>query len=73
MSEQDFNFGEEVEVHREIHMDEVQEIRQVLHKYNGDFTDEEIEAGLAGEPTETVVIVNGEVVEHIIIGSEGGN
>jgi hypothetical protein len=73
MSEQEFNFGEEVEVHREINMDEVEEIRQVLHKYDGDFTAEEIESGLAGEPTETVVIVNGEVVEHMIIGSEGGN
>jgi hypothetical protein len=52
---------------------DIEEIRHVLHKYDGDFTAEEIDAGLAGEPTETIVVVNGEVVEHIINGTEGGN
>jgi hypothetical protein len=51
---------------------QVEEVRQVLHKYDGDFTAEEIDAGLAGEPVETIVIENGEVVEHIINGAEGG-
>ena len=51
----------------------VEETRAVLHKYNGDFTAEEIDAGLAGEPVETIVIENGEIVEHIINGAEGGN
>jgi hypothetical protein len=51
---------------------QVEEVRQVLHKYDGDFTAEEIDAGLAGEPVETIVIQNGEVVEHIINGAEGG-
>lgn len=52
---------------------EVQETRAVLHKYDGDFTAEEIDAGLAGDPTETLIIVNDEIVEHIIHGAEGGN
>lgn len=50
-----------------------EETRAVLHKYDGDFTAEEIDAGLAGEPVETIVIENGEIVEHIINGAEGGN
>jgi hypothetical protein len=49
-----------------------EEIRQVLTKYDGDFTAEEIEAGLAGEPIEKIVIVNDEIVEHTINGVEGG-
>ena len=51
---------------------EVEETRAVLHKYDGDFTAEEIEAGLAGEPAETLIIENGVVVEHTINGAEGG-
>lgn len=51
----------------------IDEVRAVLHKYDGDFTAEEIDAGLAGEPVETLVIENGEIVEHIIHGAEGGN
>jgi hypothetical protein len=50
-----------------------EETRAVLHKYDGDFTAEEIDAGLAGEPVETIIIENGEIVEHIIHGAEGGN
>jgi hypothetical protein len=50
----------------------VEETRAVLHKYDGDFTAEDIEAGLAGEPIETLIIENGEIVEHIINGAEGG-
>ena len=74
MSEVDeFNFGEPVPVFREFAESEIEEVRQVLHKYEGDFTAEEIDAGLAGEPVETIVVVNGEIVEHTINGSEGGN
>lgn len=51
---------------------EAEEIKVVLHKYDGDFTPEEIDAGDAGEPIETLVLENGEVVEHIIHGAEGG-
>jgi hypothetical protein len=43
----------------------------VLHKYDGDFTEEQIANGEAGEPIETVVIHNGEIVEHLFL--EGGN
>lgn len=50
----------------------VEEVRAVLHKYEGDFTAEDIEAGLAGDPVESIIIENGEIVEHIIHGAEGG-
>ena len=52
---------------------DAEETRVVLHKYDGDFTADDIDAGLAGEPIETIVVLNGEVVEHIINGTEGGN
>lgn len=51
----------------------VEETRSVLHKYDGDFTAEEIDAGLAGEPVETLVIVDGEIVEHTINSAKGDN
>lgn len=74
MSEVDeFNFGQPVPQFQDFGLDQVEEVRQVLVKYDGDFTAEEIEAGLAGEPIETIVIVNGEVVEHKINGAEGGD
>jgi len=50
----------------------VEETRIVLNKYDGDFTSEDIEAGLAGQPVETLVIENDEIVEHIIHSAEGG-
>jgi len=71
MSE-DFNFGQEIPAMKEFSEADVEEIKVVLHKYEGDFTPEEIEAGDAGVPSETLVIQNGEVVEHIINGAEGG-
>jgi hypothetical protein len=73
MSEtQQFNYGEEIPVMQEFAESDIDEIRHVLHKYEGDFNADEIEAGLAGEPIETLVFVNGELVEHIINGAEGG-
>lgn len=51
----------------------VEEVRAVLHKYDGDFTAEQIAAGEAGEPAETIVVENGVVVEHTINSLEGGN
>jgi len=50
----------------------VEETRIVLNKYDGDFTSEDIETGLAGQPVETLVIENDEIVEHIIHSAEGG-
>jgi hypothetical protein len=49
------------------------EVRQVLTKFDGDFTAEQIANGEAGEPVETIIIENGVVVEHIINDPEGGN
>jgi len=73
MSEiQEFNYGEDIHVVQEFAESDIQEIRHVLHKYDGDFNADEIDAGLAGEPIETLVFVNGELVEHIINGAEGG-
>lgn len=45
--------GAEVNVDEEI----------VLNKFEGDLTDEEMETA---QPLETVVIKNGEIVEHIV-------
>lgn len=69
----EFNFGQPVPQFQDFSVNDIEEVRQVLVKYDGNFTAEEIEAGLAGEPIETITIVNGEVVEHIINGAEGGN
>jgi hypothetical protein len=69
----DFNFGETVQPYIDFNEEDIEEVRQVLHKYDGDFTAEEIDAGIAGDPIETVVVVNGEIVEHIINDPEGGN
>jgi hypothetical protein len=69
----EFNFGEPVERFHEFTEADIQEVRQVLHKYDGNFTADEIDAGLAGEPIETIVKVNGVIVEHTIKGPEGGN
>jgi hypothetical protein len=66
MSTQDeFNFGEEIPVVREFTEQEVEEVRYTLDKYDGDYTADEIAAGLAGSPVETIVVVNGEIVEHV--------
>ena len=58
----------------------VDEKRVVLKKFEGDFTDAEIDAGLAGTPVEELVIVDGILVERYvngepvdINGTEGGN
>ena len=72
-SEEEFNFGQQVQEYIDFTEEDVEEVRQVLHKYDGDFTADEIDAGMAGEPIETIVLVNGEVVEHIINSPEGGN
>lgn len=70
---EDFNFGEPVPQYVDFNEGDIEEIKQVLHKYDGDFTSEQIDAGEAGTPLETVVIVNGEIVEHTIHSPEGGN
>lgn len=70
---EDFNFGEDVPAMAELSEAQAEEVRVVLHKYDGDFTPEEIDAGTAGEPIETLVLENGEIVEHIINGAEGGS
>jgi DNA-binding transcriptional MerR regulator len=70
---EEFNFGQPVTQHRDFTEQDIEEIKQVLHKYDGDFTADEIDAGLAGDPVETIVIVNGEIVEHIINSAEGDN
>lgn len=43
--------------------------RLVLHKYEGDLSEEEMETA---QPLETVIIEDGEIVEHIIHSEEGG-
>lgn len=74
MTEQnEFGLGEEIPIFTEFSETDIEEIKYTLHKYEGDFTAEEIDAGMAGDPTETITFINGEVVEHIIHGSEGGN
>jgi hypothetical protein len=44
--------------------------RLVLHKYEGDLTEEEMETA---QPLETLVIERGEIVEHTIHSEEGGS
>lgn len=43
--------------------------RLVLHKFDGDLTEDEMETA---QPLETLVIERGEIVEHIIHSEEGG-
>jgi len=69
---EEFNFGEEVPIIQDFSETDVEEVRYVLRKFDGDFTDAEIDSGLAGLPVEELVFVNGELVEHIINGAEGG-
>jgi hypothetical protein len=64
----------------DIDLSQVEEKRVVLKKFEGDFSDAEIDAGLAGTPVEELVIVNGVLVEKYvngelvdINGTEGGN
>jgi hypothetical protein len=45
----------------EIRVDE----RIVVHKYDGNYTEEEIDR-LKPEPVETIVLHNGKIVEHTI-------
>ena len=51
-------------------MPEVEIIERVtLHKYEGDPTQEDIDAGIA-KPLETVILEKGQIVEHTIHGQE---
>jgi hypothetical protein len=72
--------NENIPNYGEIDLAQVDEKRVVLKKFEGDYTDAEIDAGLAGTPVEELVIVDGVLVERYvngeqvdINGTEGGN
>lgn len=72
--------SENIPNYGDIDLSQIDEKRVVLKKFEGDYTDAEIDAGLAGIPVEELVIVDGVLVEKYvngelvdINGTEGGN
>lgn len=72
--------NENIPNYGDLDLSQVDEKRVVLKKFEGDWTDDEIDAGLAGTPVEELVIVEGVLVEKYengelvyTNGTEGGN
>ena len=72
--------NENIPNYGDLDLSQVDEKRVVLKKFEGDWTDAEIDAGEAGVPVEELVIVDGVLVEKYehgelvyTTGTEGGN